>query len=311
MFRPLLVRILAAALGLIALAAPSTARAGTAVRSLLLDVRRHGDLLFAVGERGAILRSNDSGKVWERIQSHSPATLTAISFAPHSQAGWAVGHDATILATRDGGSTWNSCYHGTDASQSFLDVLAIDPNEVIAVGAFGLAVVSRDGGRTWAPLKVETGDLHLNALCRIADGRILVAGEAGFAAVSADSGRTWTPLSSPYDGSFFGAAPLGESGAIVCGLRGHLYAIADLGHPNWVELPTPAGSGLISTVLQLRGGAWLAAGRGRTVLVSRDEGRSFVAWDAGISTDIARLAQAPDGSVIAVGEAGATTLPKP
>src|SRR5690349_19265154 len=52
-----------------------------AARGLLLDAVLNGHVIMAVGERGAIVRSVDSGETWETIASPTLATLTGISFA--------------------------------------------------------------------------------------------------------------------------------------------------------------------------------------------------------------------------------------
>ncbi len=73
--------------------------------SLLLDIAAAGDRLVAVGERGHILHSNDTGKSW--IQSKVPTSvmLTRVFFFSEST-GWAVGHDGNILLSTDGGVNW-------------------------------------------------------------------------------------------------------------------------------------------------------------------------------------------------------------
>ena len=76
-----------------------------AAQSLLIDIARAGERLVAVGERGHVLYSDDSGQRW--IQAPVPVSvmLTAVWFLD-AQHGWAVGHDGMIIATDDGGASW-------------------------------------------------------------------------------------------------------------------------------------------------------------------------------------------------------------
>lgn len=73
--------------------------------SLLQDIVRVGDRLVAVGERGHIIWSDDSGRSWNQAEVPTRQMLNAVFFINDSK-GWAVGHDGLVLVTRDGGKTW-------------------------------------------------------------------------------------------------------------------------------------------------------------------------------------------------------------
>ena len=72
-----------------------------ATRSLILDVERVGKNLFAAGEFGQILKSEDNGKTWTAGKVPVSITLTSVAFA-NDAVGYAVGHDGveTTLALR-------------------------------------------------------------------------------------------------------------------------------------------------------------------------------------------------------------------
>jgi photosystem II stability/assembly factor-like uncharacterized protein len=133
--------------------------AATAPRSLLLDGALAGTEVVAVGERGTILRSSDNAQTWDSIAPVTGATLTGVAFAADGKHGWAVGHDALVLGTSDAGRTWTRQWQGPNLSDSFLDVVAISPSDVIAVGAYGLYLRSTDGGQTWARTENHRGGL--------------------------------------------------------------------------------------------------------------------------------------------------------
>ena len=73
--------------------------------SLLLDIAAAGERLVAVGERGHILYSNDSGSSWVQARVPTTAMLTRVYFISPEQ-GWAVGHDGNVLSSSDGGINW-------------------------------------------------------------------------------------------------------------------------------------------------------------------------------------------------------------
>ncbi|MBI2382574.1 MAG: hypothetical protein HYV18_00675 [Gammaproteobacteria bacterium] len=199
-----------------------------AVRSTLLDVARAGDRLVAVGTRGHILLSAD-GRDWQQVASPVGRMLTRVRFTG-AQRGWAVGHDAAILRTQDGGATWTLQHFDGRRGKPLYDINFTDERNGFAVGSYGQYYVTTDGGDTWnaAAFPFTELGMHLNAIVRLNDGSLLIAGERGVAAHSTDGGRSWRQLQTPYSGSFFGALPLGERGAVIYGMRGNIYRVADL-----------------------------------------------------------------------------------
>lgn len=83
-------------------------------QSMLLDIAVAGSRLVAVGERGHILYSEDSGESWTQAKVPTTAMLTRVFFA-NADTGWAVGHDGNILLSRDGGVHWELQRDGVSA----------------------------------------------------------------------------------------------------------------------------------------------------------------------------------------------------
>lgn len=306
--RPLLrVGFLAAWLAAVPCPAADPATA-LAARSLLLDAQSVGGTVVSVGASGHILRSTDSGATWELVPAPTLATFTGISFADE-QHGWIVGHDALILRTEDGGRTWSKQYQGEDLQVSFLDVLFLDAQTGFAIGAYGQFLATADGGRTWTSRRLIEDDYFFNRISRGPGGTLYIAGEHGTLLRSTDRGLTWAPIRAPYDGSFYGILPLGPKLLLAHGLQGRVFRSEDDGE-TWQLVPNELRV-LLATATRLRNGLIVVAGQGRAFLVSRDEGRSFAPWSPGLTTGVAELLEAPDGQLLAVGEAGVTPLPAP
>ena len=68
---------------------------------------------------------------------------------------------------------------------------------------------------------------------------------------------------------------------------------------------------LIATALKLKSGTLVFAGQSRAWFVSRDGGKTVAPWSGPPTPAVARLLELPDGSLLALGEAGATILPAP
>jgi len=302
-----------------------------AERSLLLDLAWAGPRVFAVGERGHILHSDDAGKTWVQSPAPASATLTAVYFADEKN-GWAVGHVETILVTSDGGESWRLTHFEPGNPQPLLDVAFADASRGVAVGAYGVVYVTADGGSVWsqvpfepealpgadkvaaAPDEMEADvdlgfEFHLNSIARGGPGRMYIGAEAGRLFRSDDDGAHWRELPSPYDGSFHGVLPLDGDALLAFGLRGNLFR-SDDGGTTWSAVPT-------GTTALLNGGAQVDAdtvvvvGMAGVILVSRDGGRSFTLRQQDDRKAISAVVPSGDGALIVAGEGGVRRLPLP
>lgn len=296
-----------------------------ALGAATLAVARAGDRLVAAGERGTVLWSDDGGKTWQQARVPVRAGLTALRFVD-ARTGWAVGHLGVILKTEDGGKTWALQLDGLRAAQAMLaaatddasrraaqrlveegadkpwfDLEALDAQRAIAVGAYGLAMATRDGGRTWEPLPlraVNPRGLHLYGVRAVGGpgGAWVIAGEQGLLLRSSDEGVSFTALASPYKGSFFGLLSTRSGVLLAYGLRGSVYRSGDAG-ASWdkVELGTPVSlqAGLERAD---RGELTLLAQNGE-LFVSTDDGHRFTRRPPPAGPlPAAGLAAAPDGA---------------
>ncbi len=285
----------------------SAAPASVVTRGLLLDACRVGHAVVAVGERGNIVRSDDSGRSWEVLHTPSAATLTAVTFTD-LQHGWAVGHLGTILATRDGGTTWSLQGETLGPDVSLLDVTTFDNRHVLAVGAYGAAFHSYDGGRTWNPVRLLEEELHLNHLHVHSFEVFFAAGEAGTLRRIRDVRTPSEAVDVGYEGSFNGMIALPDA-LLVYGLRGHVYRSVDEG----VTWQPAAGIDpvLLSAGVRLTSGTVVVGGQARHFYISHDDGQTFQRWETPLIWVVSALVEAPDGFVLAFGEGGVARLEPP
>jgi len=114
--------------------------------------------------------------------TRNPAVRNSVANARHRSARFA-NHCTTItsagLATSDGGATWTQQFNAAAEQRPLLDVLFVDPQNGMAVGAYGAFYETSDGGKSWNPRKVIEDDKHLNAFIRLPDGKLVILGETG------------------------------------------------------------------------------------------------------------------------------------
>lgn len=270
-----------------------------APQSLLLDLINIQQRTVVVGERGHVLLSEDRQQWRQANQVPTRSTLTAVTAL--GQHLWAVGHDEVIIHSSDGGENWELQHADPNDSPDddpnpLFDVLFLDAQRGVAIGAYGRMLTTEDGGESWqvqamgelidaqgggneandeedfsdaedsenevlttydySDFQDEYYDYHLNAIAQL-DDVLLIAAEAGNAYRSVDEGRTWQRVDMPYAGSMFGVLATPEQTFLAFGLRGHVLESSDYGL-NWQELRTDSENSLMGGTID---------DRGRTVLV--------------------------------------------
>jgi len=275
-----------------------------ATQSLLLDITvRPGGGFIAVGERGHVVFSED-GADWKQAEVvPTRTTLTTITYAGDRL--WAGGHDTVIITSGDGGNTWTLQYRDRERQQAIMDIYFFDEDQGLAIGSYGLALVTEDGGVNWDDSVVNEEDWHNNAV--LVDGDLmLIAGEAGFSYRSQDGGLSWETIEMPYPGSMFGIVESGEGCVMVFGLRGNAQESCDRGD-TWEELDT-------GTQLTIAGGVHVD---GRTVLVgnsglvlTRQDGGRFAAHIHSSGVDFAAVVAVSPDEFLLVGEDGIHRYPE-
>lgn len=303
-----------------------------ALHSLQLAVTRAGNRLVAVGERGTVLLSDDAGRSWRQSTSVPVSvTLTDVHFVSATH-GWAVGHSGVMLASADGGETWQRQLDGNQAAliirddakrradageegaaaalrsaeylvadgpdKPFLGVRFRDELRGYVVGAYGIALQTVDGGKSWQSLVGQIPNPRGKHLYQIQiDGSsLLIAGEQGALLRSVDGGASFAEIRTPYSGTFFGALELGGDALLAFGLRGNAWRSED-GGASWqqVRLGQPV---TVSAGRRLQDGSVLLADESGRLLRSTDSARSFVALAVQPGTGLTGIAEAADGALI-------------
>lgn len=286
-----------------------------ASRSLLIDLARAGARLVAVGDRGHILFSDDQGKSWTQAKVPVSVMLTSVSF-PNAQEGWAVGHNGVILYSSDAGSSWQLQRADRDSNSEkagapLLGVWFADNQNGYAVGAYGYFLATHDGGTTWnnnASALSNTDGWHLNAIHGMPGSTtVFIVGEHGVLFRSMDKGLTWSALESPFDGSFFGVAPIDHDLVLIFGLQGRLFASSDLGS-HWHQVQTGVTSGLNAAAL-LEDGRIIVAGNAGVMLGARDRSLNLIPETRSDRQSITAILPLPGNGLLTAGDGGVKSLP--
>ncbi|MEK8046280.1 WD40/YVTN/BNR-like repeat-containing protein [Ideonella margarita] len=303
----------------------------------MLAVARAGQRLVAAGERGTVLLSDDHGQTWRQARVPVQVSITALCFVDE-RTGWAAGHLGALLKTQDAGETWvlqfdgqraaaaiaGAWQDGTEAERrkarrwlaegpdkAFFDLCFTDARHGVAVGAYGMAFSTADGGESWqalTPALPNPGSQHLYAV-RVVQGRLMLAGEQGLLIRADDTGRRFELLPPPSKGTLFGLVALPSGTLLVHGLRGQLLRSTDQG-AHWQKIDTGT-TATLSAGLPLADGRVLLLAQTGELLLGLDDGRQVKPLPGRAGVPAAALGAAADGHLLVASLRGMRRLPAP
>lgn len=151
----------------------------------LFRVRIANGTAWAVGEFGALLRSDDRGVTWTRALPEKDRAWNDIAFV--GDAGWLVGEFGALMKSGDGGASWEPA--ATPNKVSLMSVAFRDAQHGVAVGLAGALLVTADGGASWRQVPAFTRE-HFYSVMWDA-GRWLAVGDKGVMATAEADAARW------------------------------------------------------------------------------------------------------------------------
>ncbi len=106
---------------------------------------------YVAGEGGTILRSEDAGLTWTKLETGTPTDLWGLYLIDEEE-GYAAGsqpsgYSGVRLHTIDGGATWIK--QDLPVNKGLYAVFFIDETSGRAAGEWGAMISTIDGGKTW------------------------------------------------------------------------------------------------------------------------------------------------------------------
>ena len=320
-----------------------------ATKSLIYNIVKMGERHFATGHFGHILYSDDDGETWTQAQVPVRSSILAVHF-PTPEQGWAVGHEGIILHSSDGGKTWvkqydglrfgqeglayyqallasepdNELYEiligemefaiGQGADKPFFGVAFLNEKQGYAAGAYGMSMVTFDGGEHWEHNMHRFENdayYHMFDFSPLPEpGRFFISGEAGLFLVGDTKTRKATQVETvPWEGSFFASSNTTDDAIVLGGLRGRMFRTADQGQ-TWEEVKKPPTSTIVDGTL-LADGRLVFVGIGGEILLSEDDGHSFSPLPLASGGRIYAVAEGSPGSLLIGGPGGIKKISLP
>lgn len=181
-------------------------------RGPLLDLQMHDrDRGIAVGANGLILRTDNGGGTWTRLDAgFDNHHLYGIAWLSVERLAM-VGERGLIAVSSDAGRRWRtvtSPYPG-----SLFGLAATADAGLVGYGMRGKILRSGDGGTTWSEIVSPTAAFLIGSDVA-ADGSLWLAGSAGTLLCSRDHGRSFTAIATGGNGQLTDVL-IGDGGDIV------------------------------------------------------------------------------------------------
>ncbi len=178
---------------------------GRGAQCLAVDPEDLDTLYVGTSDEG-LFKSEDGGRIWEKLPGIEHSRVTAVAVSPADGAVYAGTEPSALFVSRDGGASWRELEGMRELPSaptwSFpprpwtSHVRAVAPShadpELVVVGIeLGGIVRSTDGGETWQDQRpgAQT-DCHSLAAHRADPGLLYETGGGGFA-LSRDFGNSW------------------------------------------------------------------------------------------------------------------------
>lgn len=232
---------------------------GNSPITTLTDAQR-ADALLCVGPNVVVLSEADEAAhyanlsdvlrgvgVWTRVASGYVATHGPVaSYSLGATETYGVGAGGFVYHTDDPTQGVRVVHGGSATTQDLTDVHAFDALNIVAVGAGGTVLASRDGGNTWGTV-AQPANVVLNAVWAHSPLEWFVGTATGRLFYTLDGGATWTEKAFP--GSGVGAVrdikfvtpSVGYMAHNTAAPAGRVLRTLDGGY-SWYVLPEGTGS---------------------------------------------------------------------
>jgi len=288
---------------------------------------------WAVGSKGAFLKTTDGGATWKTLERPTVDSLQDVYFSTE-QNGWLVCeaniYELTtkeaprtyLMHTEDGGATWEKMdVNGDDKRFGNVDtrltrVVFSPGGHAWVFGEAGTTYTSKDEGKTWKRIQVPTRFLLLGGAF-VDNDRGWLVGAGGTIVQTSDGGDTWhlVRLADARGVRFTSASFIDNRVGWVAGSGGRIWRTSNGGR-TWQE----QNSGVTADLLDIKflnGLEGCAVGAGGTIIRTFDGGLHWNTEISGTSHPLERVfitdrdhawAVGFGGTIVAYGQASAVTF---
>lgn len=230
--------------------------------------------MFAVGDSGLVLHTEDGGHSWDEIEIEGVSSDLNEIFFVNSSLGWICGRNGTVLLTDNGGQNWLD--RSSDVDAILEGIWGNSTGFVCACGSPGVIIRSGDFGNSW--LTCETGTTsYLWDVAFSTDREMGIAvGSDATILKSVDGGATWSEIPAPAQVRYYTITFDYLDRPWIGGEDGTLF-YSDDGASTWKEVEIPTDMAVRDIVTS--SGRVFLTGDFSAILKSVDNGLSWEVID--------------------------------
>ncbi|QJI29565.1 hypothetical protein HKK55_12835 [Pseudomonas sp. ADAK18] len=269
---------------------------------------------WAVGHDGVVLHSTDGGENWDKQLDGRTINTLMLTWAEAEvarleQVASAQDSDnaAQLQALDNARFALDDITAGAVAgpSRPLLDVWFANADEGWVVGAYGMALHTRDGGKRWEylPDLDNPERLHLNAVLALANGDLLIAGEGGRLYRRVDG--QWLAAQQLTPASLYKLVQLRDGEVLAMGFGAALFVSNNHGQ-DWKPIPLGTKASLYGAEQLADGSLWLTGQAG--VLLHSQDLQQFHLFQSAIRGAWLGVATLGDTQLALVGNKGLHVL---
>jgi photosystem II stability/assembly factor-like uncharacterized protein len=164
------------------------------------------------GPGSAIWKSTDEGNTWKKLTTGLPKTIGKVGISvsrANSNRVFAIVETekskSGLYRSDDGGKNWALLSNNQDIcsrSWYYMEVFADPKNDNVVYVLNAPVMKSIDGGKTFAPVRVQHGDTH-DLWINPKDNNIIALGDDGGAEISFDQTRSWSTIMNQPTAQFY------------------------------------------------------------------------------------------------------------
>lgn len=158
----------------------------------LMDVKYlDEDIVFAIGQKGTILKSDDGGQAWTKVVSGTTEDLLQIQFTD-SQTGYISGKNGFMLKTENSGQDWFPLIKPYSENSYSTDFQFVSNDIGFIFSGDDAPYKTVDGGRSWTEYSVGSSNIYGGYFINENKGFLLSSSKILYS--TTDGGLTWEQL---------------------------------------------------------------------------------------------------------------------
>ncbi|NQY08090.1 MAG: hypothetical protein HRT71_01065 [Flavobacteriales bacterium] len=208
--------------------------------------------VFAVGQEGTVIRSDDNGSTWTIVNTGSTANFVAVYFSSDVQNGLIFTEGGAIIRTADGGASWDFPTSSLSNLSTLKKVVFSTDNYALAVGtksgkgAIYVTQNAQSSPPTWT-LQQDYSTLDLqdvmfaNTITSVNSTDAFALGQDGTLIKTSNAGSTWRKVNTNSNVNFKQVHFTSGSKGLLVSTSGALYTTSN-GGGSLSTLSVPSGA---------------------------------------------------------------------